>query len=103
MDMPPLPTTIGALLLGALFAAFLSGTVFVQTFLYLKLYPDECLSRRLLALTVWALDWIHTGCIWSALWQYFVKEFGNLDYIDTIPRTLALSVLCTATLTFCVH
>ncbi|KAJ8085231.1 hypothetical protein PM082_004025 [Marasmius tenuissimus] len=102
-DSVPLPTTVGSLLLGALLSAFLSGTVCVQTYLYHKLYPRESWRLRSLVLGVWALDSIHTALIWSALWEYFVAEFGNFDYIGRIPRTLALSVAFTATLTFCVH
>ncbi|KAK7037231.1 hypothetical protein VNI00_011222 [Paramarasmius palmivorus] len=98
-----LPETYGALLLGSLFASALSGAVVIQVILYFKLYSSDAFRLKLLVFLIWLLDTCHTSLIWSALWAYFVGYYGQVEKIDYIPRTLALSVIFTAILTFCVH
>ncbi|KAL0567142.1 hypothetical protein V5O48_014854 [Marasmius crinis-equi] len=73
----------------------LSGTITVQTLMFFKLFPGESYRLQLVVLAVWALDTIHTGLIWGALWKYFVTKFGVGAFVDHIPIPLALSVLFT--------
>ena len=40
------------------------------------------------------LDSVHTALIWSALWDYFVAEYGNVEYIGRIPKYGVFSSLC---------
>ncbi|ESK81975.1 hypothetical protein Moror_8450 [Moniliophthora roreri MCA 2997] len=98
-----LPATYGALLLGSLIASALSGAVVIHTILYFKVYPSDPPRLKVLVVLIWVLDTCHTSFIWSALWAFCVKFYGQIDKIDYVPQTLALSVIVTATLTFCVH
>ncbi|KAF8888018.1 hypothetical protein BD779DRAFT_1672431 [Infundibulicybe gibba] len=102
MAQPTIPATYGALLLGGLFAAVLSGLIAVQVVIYLKMYPEDSRRTRLIVLSVWTLDVCHTVCIWAALWDYIVDRFGEANGIDFIPWTMAAMVF-TAILTFLVH
>ncbi|KAI3595822.1 hypothetical protein WG66_001025 [Moniliophthora roreri] len=97
------PKTLGALLIGALFASLCSGGVVIQTLLYLKLYPSDSPSLKSLVLIIWLLDTFHTAFIWGALWEYLVDFYGKPDLIDRISWTLAMSIVFTAILTFCTH
>jgi len=97
------PKTFGALLLGGLFAAVLSGVVAVQVIVYFKLYPSDAFRTKLLVLVIWFLDTCHTGFIWAALWEYFIQQYGEREGIDFIPWNIALTIVFTAVLTFFVH
>jgi hypothetical protein len=115
-----IPKTLGALLLGGLFAALyvplsmcldfdlrkvfsLSGGVSVQVLIYFKLYPSDLLRVKTLVVTVWFLDTLHTGFIWSALFHYLIFHFGDRSEVDFIAWNLAITITFTALLTFLVH
>ncbi|KJA28300.1 hypothetical protein HYPSUDRAFT_197200 [Hypholoma sublateritium FD-334 SS-4] len=95
--------TYGALLLGALFASGLSGVFGVQCLLYFKCYPTDKKALKALVVFAWGLEITHTALVWISVWSYFVQHFGEVDYIDHIPTSIALSVMLTATLTFLAH
>jgi len=97
------PSTYGAVLLGALFASGLSGIVTVQSVLYLKLFPSDRMSLKSLVTFVWIIALTHIALVWQALWEYFIVNSGDHSFIDYIPRSIALSVILTATMTFLVH
>jgi len=98
-----IPKTFGALLIGGLFSALLSGFVIVQVIVYFKLYPSDLTRLKVLVLAVWFLDTCHSICIWLSLWSYFIDHFGNAPQINVIHWSLALSVLFPALLTLLVH
>jgi len=97
------PKTYGALLLGALFASFLSGATTVQTVVYLKLYPEDSSFTKGLVTVVWALDITHTALVWDGIWSYFIRDFGDASKINTIPLSISLTVIFTGILTLLVH
>ncbi|PPQ77564.1 hypothetical protein CVT25_011424 [Psilocybe cyanescens] len=105
--MVGLPTTYGALLLGALFASCFSGIITSQCIVYFKLFPNDTnflkglrcpkliLTTRLPTLqilVVWLFDVGHTGLVWSAMWQYTIIHYGNTEYIDYIPNFFAYRI-----------
>ncbi|KAF8204128.1 hypothetical protein BJ912DRAFT_920071 [Pholiota molesta] len=98
--------TYGALLLDMV-RFRLSGVFGVQCLLYFKCYPSD--GKPLKALVadnlflLRTLEAIHSALVWSAVWSYFIRHFGELEYIDHIPSSVALSVILTATLTFLTH
>ncbi|KAF8551109.1 hypothetical protein OG21DRAFT_1513229 [Imleria badia] len=96
-------TTFGALLLGGLCAAALSGVVVVQTFLYIKLFPRDSATFKAMVGAVWMLDTMHSLLIYTSVWIYLITNYGNERMIDTIPIPLALTGLISAILTFIVH
>ena len=46
--MADIPTTYGALLLGGMAAAGLSGIVTIQAFAYVKLYPSDLIHTKIM-------------------------------------------------------
>ncbi|KAF8873225.1 hypothetical protein CPB85DRAFT_595364 [Mucidula mucida] len=99
--------TFGAVLIGGLSASLcvlrLSGAVVIQTIIYYKLYPSDLLTLKLVVLTIWLLDILHTCFIWVATWDYLIHHYGQLMRIDYIPWSIALTIVLTAILTFLVH
>lgn len=93
----------GALLLGGLVAAGLSGIVTVQAIIYFKLYPLDSPILKSLVLIIWSLDVTHIGLVCAAIWNYLIEDFGLADDINIIPLSLSLTIVFTAILTFFVH
>ncbi|KAF8215729.1 hypothetical protein K438DRAFT_1748641 [Mycena galopus ATCC 62051] len=102
MLAPDIPQTLGALLVGGLFAAILTGVVNLQTLFYFRTYqkdplpvkvlvsrahyvPEASTSKPLQILTVWVLDNLHTAFIWGGLWTCLVEKYGERDMVDSIP------------------
>ncbi|KIY49816.1 hypothetical protein FISHEDRAFT_13227, partial [Fistulina hepatica ATCC 64428] len=96
-------TTFGAVILGGLFAALLCGVVIAQAVVYIKMYPKDPLKVKLLVTLVLSLDVIHTGFIWTAIWDWIVIHYGDTSSIDLIHWSVAFTIMFTAILTFCVH
>lgn len=95
--------TYGALLLGAFLACCLSGIVTVQSFLYIKLYPNDASRNKAMVAAVWFLDTLHTCFVMASIWNYIIPHFGDFPRYDFIPWTVAVTIAATAILTFIVH
>ncbi|KAF8636856.1 hypothetical protein AX17_003214 [Amanita inopinata Kibby_2008] len=85
METIDIPKTYGALLIGTLFASFLSGVTTVQSVVYFKLYPNDNFLTKGLVTVVWALDTVHSALIWDSMWLYLIEGFGDRSRIRTIP------------------
>jgi hypothetical protein len=95
--------TFGALLLGSFVAIFLSGTNSVQCYLYYKTYHNDSRRTKTLVSVIWLLDILHSCLVVVSIWHYLIVKYGQQHYIDVIPKTLALSIACTAIITISVH
>jgi len=98
-----IPKTLGALLIGGLFASLLAGMVNLQTVLYFRSYRKDPFRLKSLVFFVWLLDNFHTGFIWGGLWFCLIQNYARLNMIDYIPWMIALTVIITAIVTFLVH
>ncbi|KAJ8696824.1 hypothetical protein PTI98_006657 [Pleurotus ostreatus] len=120
--MADIASTYGALLIGGIIAALLSGAVTVQCIVYFNCYPADPLRIKLLVFTVWLIDFFHIFCVSASEWYYLIMKFGDSTKIDYIPWSLAVrqhlllpdtdflassllqfSIASTAALTFLVH
>ncbi|PPR03488.1 hypothetical protein CVT26_007894 [Gymnopilus dilepis] len=105
--MEDIGTTFGALFVGGFVAAVFSGIVTAQAFSYFKYYVND--NRSLKALVGWLrlaspfLDICHTLWVAMALWDHLIAHFGDVNRIDYIPWSLAITIAFTAILTFLVH
>lgn len=95
--------TYGALLLGAFLACCLSGIVTVQSFLYIKLYPQDATRNKIMVAAVWFLDTMHTCFVMASIWNYLIPHFGDVNRYNFIPWTVAVTIATTAVLTIIVH
>ncbi|KAM5533530.1 hypothetical protein V8D89_012809 [Ganoderma adspersum] len=121
--MANVENTIGAILVGALVSALLSGTVTTQAFLYLRIYGgDDYKRNNVIAFTLWfvnmslvlgylkgshvplrILDSLHLSMIFASCWIYLIRHYGDSDIYDYIPWTIALTVAITAIVTLISH
>lgn len=102
-SMRALKESLGAILIGSLFAMFLSGTVMMQTFLYFRLYPKDRIRVKLTVAVVCLTDSAHTILTCVADWVYLVKNFGNFAIINVVIMCIAITVALTAVITFLVQ
>lgn len=97
-------TTYGAILMGSLFAALLSGMVTAQSVVYRKLYPKDGRTIKSLVAVIWFLDTVHSAMVWTAAWNYLINYLARDDgEIDTIHWSIAMTIMFTAVTTFTVH
>ncbi|KAF7334288.1 hypothetical protein MSAN_02390400 [Mycena sanguinolenta] len=102
MLVQSVPQTLGALLIGGLFATLLAGVVNLQTIFYFRTYQKDPLPVKVLISVVWLLDSLHTAFIWAGLWFFLVQNYGAQDR-DRIPWCIAFTLIITALVTFLVH
>lgn len=101
--MADVRASLGAILLGSLLGALLSGIVAMQVFLYFKLYSDDPLRFRGLVLFIWLLDILHTAMACASNWSYLIAHFGDDNVADSIMWPTAVTVALTAFITFFVQ
>ncbi|KAL1669643.1 hypothetical protein GGF50DRAFT_94955 [Schizophyllum commune] len=100
--LPSFADDYGAILLGSLFAALLSGMVTAQAVVYRKLYPKDSMKVKSLVGMIWSLDIIHSAMIWTAAWRYLIGYLGHQQ--GTIDRIhWLITIMFTAITTFTVH
>ncbi|KAH9938986.1 uncharacterized protein BXZ73DRAFT_99661 [Epithele typhae] len=94
----------GAVLIGGLIALYLSGIVFMQTVLYVRMYSASDPQKvKVLVGLVWSLDLLHSAMVCAANWQNLIVGFGDFDKLDYITWSIAVTVALTAATTFIVH
>ncbi|KAJ8495068.1 hypothetical protein ONZ51_g1910 [Trametes cubensis] len=113
--------TIGAILIGALVSAVLSGTVTTQAFIYFRLYGSDDYKRNTFMVSLlWfvtpyslseytvhffkrGLDALHSSMAFASTWIYLIRHWGDDTVYDFIPWTIALTVAFTAIVTLISH
>ncbi|KAF8215730.1 hypothetical protein K438DRAFT_1560794 [Mycena galopus ATCC 62051] len=90
---PGIPQTLGALLIGGLFATLLAGVFNLQVVFYCRTYQKDPLPVKVLILAVWVLDNLHTGFIWGGLFACLVQNYGEQDTINSIPWCAGLQLM----------
>ncbi|KAJ3918235.1 hypothetical protein F5877DRAFT_79176 [Lentinula edodes] len=94
--------TFGALLLGGLVAAILSGMIIAQGLNYLKSNTDPSNIRSMVGIIV-ILDILHTVTIFMGLWKWFIKLHEASAAIFVVPLSISISVILTALTTIIAH
>ncbi|KAF8347244.1 hypothetical protein F5887DRAFT_957456 [Amanita rubescens] len=90
--LPSLGPTIGAAYVGAMMAAILYGATNVQTYLYLKNYPNDWLLQRYAVVLLWVLDSLHMVFTITPLWHYLIESFGNYLALLKIDWSLKVQI-----------
>ncbi|KAJ7650006.1 hypothetical protein FB45DRAFT_7244 [Roridomyces roridus] len=94
MSDSDIPKTLGALLIGGLFASLLGGTVNLQTVLYFRAYQKDRAFIKVCSLF---------GEILRRFGFYPHHATTKFDHLDSISWCIALTVILTAIVTFLVH
>ncbi|KAF9043806.1 hypothetical protein BDZ89DRAFT_216968 [Hymenopellis radicata] len=97
--------TVGALLIGALLASFLSGMVSLQAIIFYKTFPKDALRHKILVGILWALNLAHDACVWAGLWNYIVQNYtvSADNQFDLVPAPIPIGVYLTSICTFSAH
>ncbi|KAN0082794.1 hypothetical protein V8E55_008589 [Tylopilus felleus] len=86
---PTLPfsvdNTLGAILIGALFAAAFWGVTSVQTYIYYQRYPNDQLVLKLVVAVLWILDTFDACLTSHIVYHYLVTNYMN-------PTSIAVPV-----------
>ncbi|KAJ3887027.1 hypothetical protein GG344DRAFT_81137 [Lentinula edodes] len=101
-SIPDIRSTFGALLLGGLVAAILSGMIIAQGANYLKSNTDPSNIRFMVGVIV-LLDILHSVTICMGLWTWLIKLHEEEVAIFVVPLTISLSVIFTAFTTIIAH
>jgi len=103
--LPPhtVDPTIGALYLGVMIAMALWGASSVQTYYYFNRYRDDAIWIKLLVTVVWIFDTAHQGMIIHTVYTYLVTEYGHVEYLNIIVRSLVYEVGLSASITILVQ
>ncbi|KAH0825797.1 hypothetical protein J3R83DRAFT_8853 [Lanmaoa asiatica] len=84
---PPLPVkvdnTLGALLIGGLFASAFWGITSVQTYIYYQRCPNDGLVLKLIVAILWFLDTFDACLTSHILYHYLVINYTNPSSIAT--------------------
>jgi len=76
---PSLDPTLGAMLIGVLFATFFQGVLSVQAYAYYENFPEDSWKLKSLVGGVWFADLLHLVLISQATYHYLVTNWGNVD------------------------
>jgi len=77
--LPRFDDTLGAMLVGTLFATFLQGMLTLQLYFYFDQFHKDNWRLKALVFAVWAFDLIHLVLIIHGLYHYTVTNWGSLD------------------------
>ncbi|KIL59665.1 hypothetical protein M378DRAFT_999941 [Amanita muscaria Koide BX008] len=93
----------GSLVLGSLFASFLSGLMTLQALLYFRLFSQDPKPLKSIVVIVLVLDLLHTAFMWEGMWFYVVKNFGDESKIELINYCIPGAGMTTAIITIITH
>jgi hypothetical protein len=95
-----LDSTLGALLVGLLFATFLQGLLTVQTYNYFEDFRGDQLRIKLTVGLVWCLDTVHLVLIAQSAYHYLITNWGYLPAVSLSTRELCVQLLFIGLSTF---
>ncbi|KAJ7736025.1 hypothetical protein DFH07DRAFT_966986 [Mycena maculata] len=98
-SQPDVKTTVGALLAGCFVSVALSAILGFQTFLYFQIFPSDRIRYKALVVWIWILDALHTVLICTALWEFTILNFGDVEQANRIFPTVAATVVVTGVTT----
>ncbi|KAJ7836189.1 hypothetical protein B0H13DRAFT_2368948 [Mycena leptocephala] len=96
-------STLGALEIAIIGAAFLFGIITVQTYIYYRAYPEDSIFIKILVASVWSLELGHTIVVCHFGYLQIIKKFGNPALLGTLPNSLAMTALFEGLSTFLAH
>ncbi|KAL5478299.1 hypothetical protein ACEPAI_2483 [Sanghuangporus weigelae] len=95
--MPELDGTFGCLLLAGFLSTALWSVGCLQLYLhYENPSRDDRFREKLYVFSIWVLDTVHQALILKTLYVYFVREFGNFQYLNHLQRSLIDIAIFTA-------
>ncbi|KAJ6473898.1 hypothetical protein C8R45DRAFT_1012060 [Mycena sanguinolenta] len=94
--IPPLDSTLGAIEIGGVVSTVLFGIVTLQAYYYFSNYQEDSVFLKSLVAAVWFCELGHTISIWHTLYAVTVTFYGQLQHLETPPRSLEMAVFFSA-------
>ncbi|KAK7694081.1 hypothetical protein QCA50_003657 [Cerrena zonata] len=82
------PSSVGAILIGALLALFLSGVVSMQVVVYFEVYRTDRSMIKYLVIALWMLDLAHSALLCDTAWIYLIRHRTYDDPASIISWTI---------------
>ncbi|KAJ3769435.1 hypothetical protein FB446DRAFT_748007 [Lentinula raphanica] len=95
-------STFGALLLGGLIAASLSGLLIAQVVFYCKTNTDSRYIRAMVCIILF-FDISHSVLLFMGMWTWFIRFHETTSAVFLIPISISVSVIITALTTLIAH
>ncbi|KAF8888909.1 hypothetical protein CPB85DRAFT_279442 [Mucidula mucida] len=86
-------TTLGALLLGALFMYALLGLLISQTYSYFRTFPEDWVGLKLLVGGMFVSDIVHSICVTHPLYILTITNHDNPAAVAHPPTTLTSNLI----------
>ncbi|KAF8132912.1 hypothetical protein EV363DRAFT_1326880 [Boletus edulis] len=91
-----LDITLGALLIGGLFAAAFWGLTSAQTYTYYRRYPSDSRALKMIVAFLWVLDTFDACLTSHIMYHYLVTNYTNPPAIVTPVWSLLIHVVITS-------
>lgn len=98
-----LDDTMGAIMIGVVFASALWGVSSAQAFYYFTNFREDPHYLKTLVALVWMLDTIHQALISHSIYHYVITNFSNIQKLDSITPSLIVEVEVNAIVAFVVQ
>ncbi|KAF9529941.1 hypothetical protein CPB83DRAFT_851860 [Crepidotus variabilis] len=98
-----LDNTLGAVFLGVVGSALLSGITLLQVYGYYHRYPKDSLLNKATVTVLWILDLLHLCLIIHGIYYYVVTGYGKPQTLQVIPWSLKLQVTINIVIILIVH
>ncbi|KAI0773818.1 hypothetical protein C8Q74DRAFT_1200479 [Fomes fomentarius] len=73
--------------------ALLIGVIISGMYYYYTRYTSDAWHTKMLVTVVWATDSIHQALISHTIYWYLVKEYGNINALSLLNKTIVTEVL----------
>ncbi|GBE87156.1 hypothetical protein SCP_1004030 [Sparassis crispa] len=88
-------STMGALLLGVLLGSVGFGITTVQTFLYIKNFPNDHWLIRVTVYLLLGFDTLHVALCWHMMYYFLILNYNNSPALEAAPWSFDISVVMT--------
>ncbi|KAL6308924.1 hypothetical protein BKA93DRAFT_822191 [Sparassis latifolia] len=88
-------STMGALLLGVLLGSVGFGITTVQTFLYIKNFPNDHWLIRVTVYLLLGFDTLHVALCWHMMYYFLILNYNNSPALEAAPWSFDISVIMT--------
>ncbi|KAL6298259.1 hypothetical protein BKA93DRAFT_85348 [Sparassis latifolia] len=88
-------STMGALLLGVLFGSVGFGITTVQTFQYIRNFPNDHWLIRATVYLLLGLDTLHVAFCWHMMYHFLILNYNNSPALGVAPWSFSISVVMT--------
>ncbi|KAJ6487078.1 hypothetical protein C8R47DRAFT_1127677 [Mycena vitilis] len=91
--LPPLDSTLGAILVGGVVSTYLFGIATLQVYYYFRKYSDDSLWLKWMVAVVWMIELGHTIFSWHAIYTVAVTFYCQPQHIKSPPHSLEVTIL----------